>query len=81
MMARTGMALEEEATMEHARIRTTGMHCPSCSMLVEMDVSELPGVRDVTASVADSLTCVEFDPSEVSVEKIKKKSKMKEDEQ
>ena len=27
---------------------TTGMHCPSCSMLIQMDLSELDGVQAVT---------------------------------
>ena len=31
------------------RFETTGMHCPSCSMLIQMDVSDLPGVVAVKA--------------------------------
>lgn len=40
---------------------TTGMHCPSCSMLVQMDVSDLRGVTSVTSDHRTSLTEVTFD--------------------
>lgn len=40
---------------------TTGMHCPSCSMLVQMDVSDLKGVTSVTSDHRTSSTQVTFD--------------------
>lgn len=42
--------------MNTISIKTTGMHCPSCSMLIEMDVGELPGVEAVRAAHADGVT-------------------------
>lgn len=56
--------------MNTIKLKTSGMHCPSCSMLIEMNVSDLPGVDSVKASHADGLTTVTFDPNTVTAEKI-----------
>lgn len=56
--------------MKTVDIKTTGMHCPSCSMLVEMNVSDLPGIESVKASVADCLTTVTYDETAQTAEKI-----------
>lgn len=52
------------------RIRTTGMHCQSCSMLVQMNVEELPGVESVTSDFRTGSTEVVYDPEQVTVEGI-----------
>lgn len=51
--------------MATAHIKTTGMHCPSCSMLIEMNVGDLLGVNSVKASNADCLTTVDYDPGKI----------------
>lgn len=51
-------------------IATTGMHCNSCSMLIEMSVSELAGVATVKADVATGTTAVTYDPAVTDVETI-----------
>ena len=56
--------------MATTKFRTTGMHCPSCSMLIEMNVSDLAGVDSVKASHADGLTTVTYDPTVVDTAKI-----------
>ena len=56
--------------MAIAKISTTGMHCPSCTKLVEMSVGDLPGVASVEASLTDSLTTVDYDPTAIAVEAI-----------
>lgn len=56
--------------MATTQIKTTGMHCPSCSMLIEMDVTDLPGVESVKASVADGTTDVTYDPTKIDAETI-----------
>jgi len=56
--------------MNTAKFKTSGMHCPSCSMLIEMNVSDLPGIESVRASHADGLTTVTFDPSAIDADKI-----------
>ncbi|MRS11615.1 MAG: copper chaperone [Actinobacteria bacterium] len=43
------------------RFATTGMHCPSCSMLIRMDLSDLPGVSSATADHRSSMTEVVYD--------------------
>lgn len=56
--------------MNTVQIKTSGTHCSSCSMLIEMNVSDLPGVDEVKASHADSLTVVTYDPAAVTAEAI-----------
>ena len=56
--------------MNTVKFKTGGMHCPSCSMLIEMNVSDLPGVESVHASHADGLTTVTYDPSAIDADKI-----------
>jgi len=56
--------------MESVDIKTTGMHCGSCKMLIEMDVNELPGVSLAEVDLASGVTHVDFDPTEVSVDDI-----------
>jgi Cu+-exporting ATPase len=51
-------------------LKTSGMHCPSCSMLIEMNVSDLPGVQSVKASHADGTTVVTYDQSQVDAGRI-----------
>lgn len=45
----------------HARLKTTGMHCGSCAMLVKMAVEDLPGVQDVKVDHVTGDTDVTFD--------------------
>lgn len=56
--------------MNTIRIRTSGTHCPSCSMLIEMNVGDLPGVDQVKASHADGIATVTFNPSAVDTDTI-----------
>jgi copper chaperone CopZ len=56
--------------MNTIQLKTSGMHCPSCSMLIEMNVSDLPGIESVKASHADGLTTVTYDPTTIDAEKI-----------
>lgn len=52
------------------RLNTTGLHCRSCSMLVDMTVGELEGVSQVTTDHATGETVVAFDSEHVDVESI-----------
>ncbi|MDO8847742.1 MAG: heavy-metal-associated domain-containing protein [Coriobacteriia bacterium] len=49
---------------------TTGMHCPSCSMLIQMDLSDLDGVQTVTVDHRSALSEVTFDDTIVGPEEI-----------
>ena len=52
------------------RFSTRGMHCRSCSMLIEMDVGDLPGVESVTSDHARGLTEVSYDEATIGPEQI-----------
>lgn len=52
------------------RFATNGMHCRSCSMLIEMDVGDLPGVQSVTSDHARGLTEVTYDEAATGPEQI-----------
>ena len=56
--------------MNTVNIDTTGTHCSSCSMLIEMSVSDLPGVGDGKTPKGDGVTTVTFDPSKITAEQI-----------
>ena len=55
---------------ETVTLDTTGMHCQSCAMLIEMSVKELEGVSDARVDLADARTEVTFDGDKVSVDDI-----------
>ena len=43
--------------------RVTGMHCTSCSILIDEAVEELDGVASSTTSLKKKLTTVTLDPN------------------
>lgn len=49
---------------------TSGMHCRSCSMLVDMTVAELDGVESSESDSAAGSTVVAFDTDKVDAETI-----------
>ncbi len=51
-------------------LKTSGMHCRSCSMMVDMTVGELDGVDDVRTDHATGETVVTFENDVVSIEAI-----------
>jgi copper chaperone CopZ len=53
-----------------ARLKTTGMHCRSCSMMVDMTVGELDGVSEVRTDHATGDTIVTFEDDSVTLEAI-----------
>jgi len=52
------------------RLKTTGMHCRSCSMLVDMTLGEMPGVEESRTDLATGLTEVRHDPTVAPVEEL-----------
>jgi copper chaperone CopZ len=56
--------------MTTIHIRTTGMYCPSCPMLIELSVCDLPGVTAVQVAAADCSTRVTYDESQITPEAI-----------
>ncbi|MBS3973490.1 MAG: heavy-metal-associated domain-containing protein [Actinobacteria bacterium] len=47
--------------IESLRFRTQGMHCPSCSLLVDMMVGELDGVQSVSSDHVTGEISIEVD--------------------
>jgi copper chaperone CopZ len=47
-----------------------GMHCKSCTGLIESNVGSLPGVENVKASLIENKAYVRFDAAKVSLDKI-----------
>jgi Cu+-exporting ATPase len=56
--------------MEAIEIQTSGTHCGSCTMLIEMTVDELDGVQSVDADHATGIARVTFDPERIAPDAI-----------
>ena len=56
--------------MTTTTLSVTGMHCNSCSTLIDETLEDLDGVASAHTDLAAALTTVEFDPAEVSLETI-----------
>ncbi len=52
------------------RLATTGMHCGSCAMLIDMTLEDIAGVSAVSTDYATRMTEVSFDASVVSIDDI-----------
>lgn len=52
------------------RLATSGMHCSSCGMLVDMTLSDLPGVEESRTDHATGVTVVTYDSDVVSVDQL-----------
>lgn len=50
------------------RLNTIGLHCPSCSMLVTMQLEDIAGVSAVKSDYASGVTEVSYDPEQASVD-------------
>jgi len=53
-----------------AQLKTTGMHCASCSMLVDLTLGDLPGVHSSKTDHASGDTVVAYDPDVVTIDGI-----------
>lgn len=57
---------------EKAVLKINGMHCVSCSMSIDGELEDLPGVTYVKTSYAKGETAVAYDPKKVELKKIVK---------
>lgn len=53
-----------------AILKVSGMHCRSCSALIDMTVDELDGVSSVRTDHESGETVVTFDPDAVTIDAI-----------
>lgn len=47
------------------------MHCTACALNIDLDLEEVPGVKNSQTNYARQITEVEFDPSLVTAELLK----------
>jgi copper chaperone CopZ len=53
-----------------SQLSTTGMHCGSCAMLIDMTVGDLDGVESVSTEYATGVTAVTYDSDTLSLDGI-----------
>lgn len=58
--------------MTKIKIKTSGMHCTSCEMLLQDALSEIEGVKGAKADHKNGLVQVELDETKVNVDQIKR---------
>lgn len=58
------------ADIKDVILNTTGLHCRSCSMLVDMTVGELDGVIEVETDHATGRTRLRFDADAVALDDV-----------
>jgi copper chaperone len=56
--------------MKTVKLATTGMHCGSCAMLIDMTLGDLEGVSEVKTDYASGMTVVTFDADRLSIDDI-----------
>jgi len=57
--------------MTNAEFKVSGMHCPSCNMLVEDVLGDEDGVESVKADFEAGNVEVEFDENKINIDKLK----------
>ncbi|MFC3681396.1 heavy metal translocating P-type ATPase [Bacterioplanoides pacificum] len=62
---------QQEAVTEDMRMVVPGMGSNHCSGLVTASIERLPGISEIQTNIANHLVDVSFDPSQVSLEKIR----------
>jgi copper chaperone CopZ len=55
--------------MVKIKLKITGMHCPSCEMLIT-DILEDEGVKVLTISAKSEVLEIEFDETKIKLDKI-----------
>jgi len=53
-------------------LKIDGMHCVSCTMLVDGDLEDLKGVKSSKTNFAKAMCEVEFDETEININQIVK---------
>jgi copper chaperone len=52
---------------EKGTLSVSGMHCASCSLLIDETLEELPGVVSSSTDLRRETTTVEYDPVQMSL--------------
>ena len=51
-------------------LKISGMHCVSCSLNIDGELEDTPGVIAAQTSYPKSQTSIEFDPQQVTIERL-----------
>lgn len=62
---------KQKPTGQVATLKLSGLHCTSCSLNIDGELEDTPGVIKSTTSYAKSETVVEYDPTKVDVGKLR----------
>jgi Cu+-exporting ATPase len=54
------------------QLKITGMHCVSCSLLIDAELEDMPGVHAAATNFARATTEVSFDQHQTTLADIKK---------
>ena len=63
---------KKDAQASRAIFSINGMHCVSCSMNIDANLEDLPGVTQAKTSYAKAKTVVSFDASQVTISDLQK---------
>jgi len=61
---------ERGINMSNVKIKTKGMHCTSCEMLIKDALEELDGVQKAEASCKEEIVSVNFDDKKIGEDDI-----------
>ena len=53
------------------KIKTTGMHCPSCEMLVQDSLEDEHGISKAEADYKSGVININFDDAKINIQSIK----------
>lgn len=56
--------------MAAVTLKTTGTHCPSCSMLIKMNLEDIDGVESADSDFASGETKVVYDAGRVTPDQL-----------
>lgn len=56
--------------MKKVVLKLHGMHCTSCSVLIDTVLEELPGIKSAKSNFIDQKVEVEYDPLQVDIHKM-----------
>lgn len=58
---------------ETIQFKIDGMHCVSCSMNIDGELEETPGVLSATTNYAKAMSTITFDPQHITPEELEQK--------
>jgi copper chaperone len=62
--------VRSEPLVHQQALAVTGMHCPSCGLLIDEALEDLPGVVSASTDMRREITTVEYDPGQTSLDVI-----------